>query len=1073
LGHLSQEKAAFFYILKYMTKDAESLSAVLPVLRDMYQRAAQYPSIAEDSGSDIRDTMFLVTKMLNHRTGAAEVSLQMAALGLLGYPSNIFSHETTYVFIRPAIASVRRTLNPDEEAQAQTEEQEAEEAATTNPVEVNRTGESNEPNEGGDIHFDRDPDIGVFDGAADFERDESRQIVRNPAGEVILISQHEHYMYRGLAFKLFTLYQFCGTVMVTKNSAAPPTTAAGGRQRNAAFEFDPRHSQVETHNLTLRSKHTVPSLAGSAPPTWPGINDGTDRWLKAADRWAEYVLVLHSPWDLETRRPPQELTYSALCVWYQELKASPYLDDRVTAFWVENLAHGMKLDNKTMSLMSQWRYRYAKVWTSEDNMLHTGVEKVADDDEGSNLADALLQSEYHVQLALQPETTESNAVLQARETAQALQSLSAGSERSGCAQNFSFVESQPNEITSTFESICNGMSEFDEEQDVNDEEAATSVTDAPQAQDDPQNEMDEEAIADSLATNAPPVSNPVIDDGPDITLTEAQNAVLVDVCKWYNRRCNPQNDERTVGVCRKFVTGAAGTGKSHLVKKIVSRLGASRVKCVSFQGIAAHLLPGGRTIHSAFCIPPIKKSGGHSKSTARFVEAREEFREAALLVVDEISTTTADLLEKMDHRLRLWLNNPAPFGGLGVLLIGDMFQLPPVGGLSIMKAAADPTSVAGNLLKSFERVSLTVQKRADQDDKKHIAQLDIMRDPGAGMNAIKSSGMLNTVKVLSRYDFETDDAWYDATVIVSENVTRMTTNKSQAFAFAKRNNVPVISWRQTLHPNTLKHFNRASNGSSQTLETILDRFAELTFYFVAGAPVVLKDNISTANGLANGRICTLHSLTLEPMDVHLWPEIGQVPAGAEYRLPRPPLSVNIRLEESTEFLRRHSLVDGQTVIPMKQRPKNARSISLAKSTANKFKADVNKAKLEYIDHGLDLAFAVTYHKVQGRTLKRVIVDLNVPSSVSVAAFYVAVSRVTRQTNIRFLPIFNRHKTMLTLEAKTFDDYLVEWWKVERPKPATVAVVSRPKEAAARKAHAVEQDGSEEEEDRSQAKRAKK
>ena len=276
-----------------------------------------------------------------------------------------------------------------------------------------------------------------------------------------------------------------------------------------------------------------------------------------------------------------------------------------------------------------------------------------------------------------------------------------------------------------------------------------------------------------------------------------------------------------------------------------------------------------------------------------------------------------------------------------------------------------------------------------------------------------------------------------------------------------------------MHPGTVKHFQRAAKGCTLTLERILDRFAELTFYFVAGAPAVLKDNISTANGLANGRTCTLHSLTLEPTDVHLWPEIMQVAAGCEYRLPRPPLSVNIQLEESTDFLRKNSLVNGLTVLPMKQRSKTPRSISLAKSTANKFKADVSKANLEYMDHGLDLAFAVTYHKVQGRTLNRVIVDLNVPSSVSVAAFYVGVSRVTRQKNMRFLPIFNRLKTMLTLEGKKFDDHLVAWWKAEQPAPMEAVEPKKSKTSATRKAHTVEEEEGESAIESSPQKRTKK
>jgi len=85
-----------------------------------------------------------------------------------------------------------------------------------------------------------------------------------------------------------------------------------------------------------------------------------------------------------------------------------------------------------------------------------------------------------------------------------------------------------------------------------------------------------------------------------------------------------------------------------------------------------------------------------------------------------------------------------------------------------------------------------------------------------------------------------------------------------------------------------------------------------------------------------------------------------------------------------------------------------------------------KLRLSYFDFGLDLAFAVTYHKVQGRTLDRVIIDLASIGHISVAAFYVAISRTRRQEHIRILPwdnIISRRQ----LEVKKFDKVLIEWF----------------------------------------------
>lgn len=141
-----------------------------------------------------------------------------------------------------------------------------------------------------------------------------------------------------------------------------------------------------------------------------------------------------------------------------------------------------------------------------------------------------------------------------------------------------------------------------------------------------------------------------------------------------------------------FLTGKAGTGKTTLLQKIVKSTYKQTV-IVAPTGIAA-LNAGGVTIHSFFQLP----FGGfipdfnaefndrvrlESKSTLlrHFTmnnQRRAIIRNLELLIVDEVSMLRADLLDAMDWMLRNVRKNNQAFGGVQVLFIGDLLQLPPV-----------------------------------------------------------------------------------------------------------------------------------------------------------------------------------------------------------------------------------------------------------------------------------------------------------------------------------------------------------------------------------------------------------
>ena len=122
-----------------------------------------------------------------------------------------------------------------------------------------------------------------------------------------------------------------------------------------------------------------------------------------------------------------------------------------------------------------------------------------------------------------------------------------------------------------------------------------------------------------------------------------------------------------------FVTGRAGTGKSTLLQ-LARRTTRRRLAVIAPTGVAA-LNVRGQTLHSFFGFP------GKLLSVSDLRRSRKRGLYEALdtLVIDEVSMVRADLLDLYDAFLRLNRDRPdEPFGGVQVVLFGDLFQLPPV-----------------------------------------------------------------------------------------------------------------------------------------------------------------------------------------------------------------------------------------------------------------------------------------------------------------------------------------------------------------------------------------------------------
>ena len=133
-----------------------------------------------------------------------------------------------------------------------------------------------------------------------------------------------------------------------------------------------------------------------------------------------------------------------------------------------------------------------------------------------------------------------------------------------------------------------------------------------------------------------------------------------------------------------FLTGKAGTGKTTFLRQLKAE-SPKRMVVLAPTGIAA-INAGGVTIHSFFQLPfaphvPDASFSTDGKAAYRYRFSREKIniiRSIDLLVIDEISMVRADLLDAVDQVLRRYRDRSKPFGGVQLLMIGDLQQLAPV-----------------------------------------------------------------------------------------------------------------------------------------------------------------------------------------------------------------------------------------------------------------------------------------------------------------------------------------------------------------------------------------------------------
>lgn len=186
-----------------------------------------------------------------------------------------------------------------------------------------------------------------------------------------------------------------------------------------------------------------------------------------------------------------------------------------------------------------------------------------------------------------------------------------------------------------------------------------------------------------------------------------------------------------------LVTGGAGTGKSTFIRWLDSEYKGQSLICAP-TGIAA-LTVQGSTIHRLCKFPP---SWIVDSDIQR--DPKSLAKHAKILIIDEISMVNANLLDAMNKFFQLNRDNKEPFGGLSVVMVGDLFQLPPI----VTEATRElfeslyksPKFFSADALTDSEFYAIELTKAFRQVDQEFVDLLAMIRE---GKNLTSAINKLN------------------------------------------------------------------------------------------------------------------------------------------------------------------------------------------------------------------------------------------------------------------------------------------------------------------------------------------
>ena len=483
--------------------------------------------------------------------------------------------------------------------------------------------------------------------------------------------------------------------------------------------------------------------------------------------------------------------------------------------------------------------------------------------------------------------------------------------------------------------------------------------------------------SDPIGTNPQPLAVELIPDLlPELeyrhlvrSLNTEQRHVFQYLLSWCQSKAN--QPAKTGPECI-FVTGGAGTGKSHLIKAVHNmanlvfrRAGQSPSEIHALfmapTGTAAFNI-GSPTIHSALLMPKFMKT--YIKlSDDKCNTLRAKLRSLQMVVIDEISVVGNNMLVYISKRLQQITGISKPFGGITVLAFGDLYQLPPVGQRKVYELPDDDFERLSSSVwvRNFKAVELT-QIMRQKEDQEFAALLIRER---------KSEHTQADIQLLQTCRTDSTNPNYRADVL---HIFKLNEDKN------RHNEVKMYELNKPILTLTAKEIRPLCLKDCMTSDDSRDTGGlQKEILICEGSRVMVIRNIDVQDGLCNGAQGTV---------------LGFIPKTTTGKAVK---AVVVQFDK----LNVGSAATAASRFDLSSFPANAVPITPIEIS---FSVSRNKQGLEirWIQFPLQLAFGCTIHKIQGSTLDNVVVSFK--NSFFPGQAYVAFSRSRKLDGLQLLDL---------------------------------------------------------------------
>jgi hypothetical protein len=455
------------------------------------------------------------------------------------------------------------------------------------------------------------------------------------------------------------------------------------------------------------------------------------------------------------------------------------------------------------------------------------------------------------------------------------------------------------------------------------------------------------------------------------SLNRKQREFFTHVLQWVTTKTEP---------LYAFLTGGAGVGKSVVVKTLYQALQRClcstegenpedrRILLCAPTGKAAYNIQG-CTMHSGFQIDPNKGYQYHKLSAERLNTLQVKYRHLAVIVIDEISMVGNKQFLYVDQRLQDIKGNKKPFGGVHMIVVGDLYQLQPVFDQWIFKNLTDGLGpLATNLWKTYfimHELTEIMRQKEDQTFAQLLNRLregkqtpsDVVQLQSRHLNPLSPDYPFSAIHLFPRCA--------DVQAYNNQIFTACTTEKVKITATdAVVGDMTPQTKRQTLEYVATLTENRTS-GLIKHLEVAVDMQYET------------NANISVEDGITNGSGCLIRKIQYisphNPVPSIIWVQFDEAKVGQQTR------------RDYSSYFRQGISKEWTPIFAIKR-------------TFVVTKKHISVIRTQF---PLRPAAAKTIHKAQGSTLDTIVVNMQYARA---HGHYVALSRVRSMAGLHILEL---------------------------------------------------------------------